>query len=115
MSGSTVTVSGATFTFTGHAGLSIAQQIANALAAASSVSVTSSSGSGSFTGPSTPGATQELGLSGSGSSTVTGFQFISNTAGGPSTINAATGTSIITSTGGGLFVESGAATIAAAG
>lgn len=119
----TVTVPGSsgtlTFTFGSGAGISVAQQISNALAAAATlggtVSVTSSTG----VIPSVntvSGTTQELQLTGNPTSTVpAGYNFVVNDTSSPDTITAASGTAILSSTGGGLFSESGAATIVAAG
>jgi Ca2+-binding RTX toxin-like protein len=108
-----------TYTFTSGAGLTVAQQIAAALATAGTtgtLSVTSSSSGGNVASPTNPNVTNELVLTGSNASSVpAGYGYISNTAGGSSTINAASGTAILSSTGGGLFTETGPATIAAAG
>lgn len=118
----TVTVPGSsgalTYSFGAGAGLSVAQQISNALAAAvtvGTVSVTSSSGVIPAV-TTTLGTTQELLLTGNPASTVpAGYNFVVNDSSGPSTITAASGTPILSSTGGGLFAEAGAATIVAAG
>jgi Ca2+-binding RTX toxin-like protein len=105
-----------TYTYASGAGLSVAQQIANALAASGTLSVTSSSG-GTIPAPTTvSGTTQDLVLTGNPTSSIpAGYNFIENDVSGPTTITAAAGTSIISSTGGGLFVETGPATIAASG
>src|ERR1700736_5818606 len=116
----TVTVPGGsgnppiTYTYSSVAGLTVAQQIANAFAAAGSLSVTSSSSGGAISVPGS-GGPNELILSGSTSSTVpAGYQYIANTASGPATIQASGGSAIISSIGGGTFTETGPATIAAA-
>ena len=85
-----------TYTFNTGAGLTVAQQIAAALASASTLSVTSSSSGGAIAGPTTvSGTLQDLVLFGSNSSTVSaGFNVITNVAPGPATINAASGTAI---------------------
>jgi Ca2+-binding RTX toxin-like protein len=118
----TVTVPGSsgtlTYTFGAGAGLSVAQQISNALAAAATSGTFSVASSASvIPNPSTvAGTTQELVLTGNPTTSVpAGYNFVVNDTSSPSTITAAAGTSILSSTGGGLFAESGAATIVAAG
>ena len=98
----TVTVPGSsgtlTYTFGAGGGLTVAQQISNALAAAATVgtvSVTSSAG----VIPSVNtvnGVTQELLLTGSPTSTVpAGYNYVVNDTSSPSTITAASGTPIL--------------------
>jgi len=104
------------YSFGSSAGLSIAQQIANALASAGHLSVTSSTG-GTIPAPTTvSGTLQDLQLSGAPTSSIpAGYNVVQNNNSGASTITAGPGTAILSSTGGGLFVLSGPATIAAAG
>src|ERR1051326_5137448 len=106
---------GVTFTYTASssAGLTVAQQIANALQAAqnaSTLSVTSATGGGAIPAPGGP--VSELVLTGTGgASTIpSGYNFVTNTQSGPATITASSGTGIVSSLGGGLFIESGSAT-----
>jgi Ca2+-binding RTX toxin-like protein len=107
----TVTVPGTsggtlTYTYSAGAGQTVAQQIANALAAAgSSLTVTGSAGGGTVTA--SAGSPQELVLTGTGPTTVTGYGFIADNMAGAATITASAGTAILGSTGGGVFTETG--------
>src|SRR6185312_11891620 len=96
--GSTPSAPPITYTFSSGAGLTVAQQIANALAAASSVSVTSSSTGGAI-GPAptvSGGGVNELILTTATSSTVpAGYNFVTNDVSGSSTIQAAGGSAIL--------------------
>jgi Ca2+-binding RTX toxin-like protein len=119
----TVTVPGAsngsspvTFTFNAGTGYTVAQQISAALALAVSGGTLSVTGpTGSTPAPGNTG-TQELLLSSSPSSTVpAGYGYVINNTQGPATITAAPGTAILSGSFGGTFLESGSATIVAAG
>src|ERR1035438_6795060 len=101
MSGSgTTTVNsgnGGSSTTTWHSkgGLSVAQQIANALAAAGTLSVTSSSGGTIPTPTTVSGTTQDLVLTGTPTNSVpAGYNFVTNDVSGPTTITAGAGTAI---------------------
>jgi Ca2+-binding RTX toxin-like protein len=116
---SSVTVPGTggsiiTITTNGTATHLIAQQIANALAAAGSRAVTTT-GSGGPLPPTTPGATNELVITGGGSTNnVTGFPFVTNNNTSPNTISGLN-TAILSGTVGGSFWVDGNSTVAAGG
>ena len=116
---SSVTVPGTggsiiTITTNGTATHLIAQQIANALAAAGSRAVTTT-GSGGPLPPTTPGATNELVITGGGgTNNVTGFPFVTNNNTSPNTISGLN-TAILSGTVGGSFWVDGNSTVAAGG
>jgi Ca2+-binding RTX toxin-like protein len=93
----------------------VAQQIANALAAASSVAVTGI-GSGDIIPPTTPGSTNELMVTGAGgaNSVPAGYDFIINDTSSPDSLSGSN-TAILSGTVGGTFWVSGGSTVAAGG
>ena len=113
----TVGSSSQSFNFSGGAGLTIAQQIANLLQA-QGVTTTTVTGSGNApAAPTTPG-NQQLVIAPTVSGAVSvpaGYNVVTNASTLPGTINATGGAAIISGNGGGTFTETGAATIAASG
>lgn len=104
------------YNFATTAGLSVAQQIQKALAVAGALSVTGSTGGTVPTPTTVSGTIQDLVVTGVLTSSVpAGYNVVTNDLAGPNTITAGPGTAIISSTGGGLFVLTGPATLAAAG
>jgi len=109
-----------TFTFGGSAGLTIAQQIANALAAASGAgklsqtTVSASTGSTLIPPPSVAGGTSDLIIESAtvattvtGSSTVPGSNIVTNNSTTPSTITAGPNVQLFTGTVGGVYTATG--------
>jgi len=116
----TVTVPGGpsspplTYTFSSGAGLSVAQQIANALGAANlagTLSVTSAASvSGSVAIPTVSSGLSDLVVTTvAGATTVTGTGVLTTNNAGPSTITATGGSTVIGGSGGGSFTATGAA------
>ena len=121
MSG-TVTVPGSngsqiTYTFPQGGGLTVAQQIANALAAAgSNLVITAPTVTGGvIPAPSNPNVVNELILTGPGPYTVPAGYIIVDNSTTPITISGGAGDEILAGTVGGSFNMTGNATIAAAG
>jgi len=103
-----------TFTFGGSAGLTVAQQIANALGAASKAgtltqtTVSGTSGTVTIPGATVAGGTSDLIIeSTTGPTTVTGSGIVTNNSGSPSTITAGAGVQLFTGTVGGVFSATG--------
>ncbi len=105
------------YNFVTSAGLSVAQQIQKALAAGGgTLSVTASTGGTPPTPTTVSGTVQDLVVTGVLTSSVpAGYNVVTNDMAGANTIKAGPGTAIISSTGGGLFVLTGPATLAASG
>jgi len=109
-----------TFTFGGSAGLTVAQQIANALAAASKAgtlspsTVSASTGSTVIPAPSVAGGTSDLVIESAtvattvtGTSSVPGSNIVTNNSTTPSTITAGPNVQLFTGTVGGVYTAMG--------